>query len=231
MTVRVAAEIGRGSAWITAQLRQAIVAGEYTHGERLPPERRLAETFGASRTTVRAALDQLEADHLVSRRIGSGTFVNAPRRAEAVDVAEQTSPLELIDVRLALEPHITRLAVLHATARDIDRLSELIAGMPSDLLDIEGFSKWDEAFHLALAEATRNPLMIAIYRQVNEVRAHSQWIAMKGKVLTPERIGDYNKEHNDIFAAIRSRDADSAVALITSHLHQARRQLMGVLGG
>ena len=228
--MKLVGENGKGSAWITAQLRQAIAAGQYAHGEKLPPERQLAEAFGTSRTTVRAALDQLEADRLVSRRIGSGTFVNTPRRAEGVDVAEETSPLELIEVRLALEPHITRLAVLHATARDIDRLGELIQRMPADPTDIESFSRWDEAFHLALAEATRNPLMISIYRQVNEVRAHSQWIAMKDKVLTPARISDYNREHAAIYEAIRSRDGEGAVALITSHLHQARRQLAGVLG-
>ncbi len=228
--MKAVSDNGKGSAWITAQLRQAIAAGQYAHGEKLPPERQLAEAFGTSRTTVRAALDLLEADHLVSRRIGSGTFINAPKQAKAEDVAEQTSPLELIEVRLALEPHITRLAVLHATARDIDRLGELIQRMPRDPTDIENFSRWDEAFHLALAEATRNPLMVSIYRQVSEVRAHAQWVAMKDKVLTPERITDYNREHVAIYEAIRARDSESAGAMITSHLHQARRQLAGVIG-
>ena len=88
----------KGSSWITGQLRQAIQAGQYGHGDKLPAERQLAEAFGTSRTTVRAALDQLEAERLVSRRIGSGTFVNSPPRPPAEDVADQTSPLELIDV-------------------------------------------------------------------------------------------------------------------------------------
>ena len=71
----------RGSSWITGQLRQAIQAGQYGHGDKLPAERQLAEAFGTSRTTVRAALDQLETERLVSRRIGSGTFVNSPTAA------------------------------------------------------------------------------------------------------------------------------------------------------
>jgi DNA-binding GntR family transcriptional regulator len=78
--MKLANESARGSSWITAQLRQAIQGGQYGHGERLPAERQLAEAFGTSRTTVRAALDQLEAERLVSRRIGSGTFVNSPAR-------------------------------------------------------------------------------------------------------------------------------------------------------
>jgi len=227
--MKLANESARGSSWITAQLRQAIQGGQYGHGERLPAERQLAEAFGTSRTTVRAALDQLEAERLVSRRIGSGTFVNSPSKAPAVDVADQTSPLELIDVRLALEPYMTRLACINAAARDIDRMSELMARQERDCADREGFSRWDEAFHLAIAEATRNPLLISLYRQINEVRAHQQWMAMKDKVLTAERIADYNRDHSALFEAIRARDVDSAVAMITNHLHYARRQLVGAV--
>jgi len=221
----------RGSSWIVGQLRQAIQAGQYGHGDKLPAERQLAETFGTSRTTVRAALDQLESERLVSRRIGSGTFVNSPSRAPAEDVADHTSPLELIDVRIALEPYMTRLACINAAARDIDRMSEMMERQEREcgINDRESFSHWDEAFHLSIAEATRNPLLISLYRQINEVRAHHQWSAMKDKVLTPERIADYNRDHAALFEAIRARDVDSAVAMITNHLHYARRQLVGAV--
>jgi len=219
----------RGSSWITGQLRQAIQAGQYGHGDKLPAERQLAEAFGTSRTTVRAALDQLESERLVSRRIGSGTFVNSPTRPAAEDVADQTSPLELIDVRIALEPYMTRLACINAAARDIDRMSELMERQERECQERESFSRWDEAFHLSIAEATRNPLLISLYRQINEVRAHQQWMAMKDKVLTAERIADYNRDHAALFEAIRARDVDSAVAMITNHLHYARRQLVGAV--
>jgi DNA-binding GntR family transcriptional regulator len=59
------------------------------------------------------------------------------------------------------------------------------------------------------------------------VRAHKQWNAMKDKVLTAERIADYNHQHRSLYEAIRSRDVEGAVAIITNHLHQARRQLLG----
>ena len=216
----------RGSVWITSQLRQAIQAGQYGHGDKLPAERQLAEAFGASRTTVRAALDQLQAERLVYRRVGSGTFVNSPVRSWMESVADQTSPLDLVDVRLALEPTMVRLACLNCAARDIDRLSELIERQARECSDRESFSHWDKAFHLAIAETTRNPLLISLYRQINEVRAHHQWMAMT-KVLTPERIADYNREHAALFEAIRNRDVDSAVAMIINHLHYARRQLVG----
>ncbi len=219
----------RGSSWITAQLRRAIQQGQYGHGDKLPAERNLAEAFGASRTTVRAALGQLESERLLHRRMGSGTFVNAPARSWWEDVADQTSPLDLIDVRLALEPAMTRLACLNAAPRDIDRMSEMMDRQMQECGDREQFSRWDEAFHLAIAEATRNPLLISLYRQINEVRAHQQWVAMKDKTLTPERIADYNRDHAALFDSIRSRDVDSAVALIANHLHYARRQLVGAV--
>jgi DNA-binding FadR family transcriptional regulator len=225
--LRVVSDPVRGSSWITGQLRKAIHDGAYAHGEKLPAERQLAEAFGTSRTTVRMALDQLEQERLVTRRVGAGTFVNYRGAAKDDDVTELTSPLELVEVRLALEPHMTRLAVLNATARDVDRLTELIDRLSSSCTDIEGFTRWDESFHLGIAECTRNPLLVALYRQINEVRAHKQWNAMKDKVLTAERIADYNHQHRSLYEAIRSRDVEAAVAIITNHLHQARRQLLG----
>src|SRR5262245_57039967 len=137
--LRIVSDPMRGSSWITGQLRKAIHDGAYTHGEKLPAERELAEAFGTSRTTVRMALDQLEQERLVTRRVGAGTFVNYRGTARDDDVAVLTSPLELIEVRLALEPYMTRLAVLNATARDIDRMTELIDRLASFAMDIEGF--------------------------------------------------------------------------------------------
>jgi GntR family uxuAB operon transcriptional repressor len=217
----------RGSAWICAQLRQAILEGGYAHGEKLPAERQLAQAYGASRTTIRAALGQLEQERLVSRRVGSGTFVNFRAPSDAEDIAEQTSPVELIEVRLAVEPHMVRLAVLNATARDIDRLSEAVTRMESGSLDAESFTEFDEQFHQLIAEATRNPLMLWLYRQINQVRCHSQWNEMKDKILTSGRIGEYNEQHRALFDAIRSRDVEGAVAIVTNHLYYARRQLIG----
>jgi DNA-binding FadR family transcriptional regulator len=217
----------RGSVWITGQLRQAIREGRYAPGEKLPAERKFASAFGASRATIRTALSRLETEQLVTRRLGAGTFVNSDVQPANEEVAEHTSPLELIEVRLGLEPTMVRLAVLNATPRDIERLGGAIARMPAAAGDTETFTLVDIEFHLLIAEATRNPLVAWIYRKINDVRMHSQWNAMKSKVLTPERIAEYNEQHLALYDAIRARDMERAVALITNHLHYARRQLMG----
>jgi DNA-binding FadR family transcriptional regulator len=216
-----------GSVWITDQLRQAILGGRYAPGAKLPAERRFAAAFGASRATIRTALSHLESEQLVTRRLGAGTFVNPRPGGGREEIAELTTPLELIDVRLGLEPNMVRLAVLNATGRDIERMTGAIATMEHSSGDRESFTLWDKQFHQLIAEATRNPLMVWIYREINDVRTHGQWSAMKNKVLTPQRIAEYNAQHLALFEAIRTRDIEAAVAVVTHHLHYARRQLLG----
>ena len=218
----------RGAASIAAYLRGAILDGAYLYGDRLPAERRLAASLGTSRATIREALRILEQNHFITRRIGSGTFVSHQAEAVEEDVAEITSPLELIEVRLAVEPHMTRLATINATARDIDRMSGLLARLEDSGADTNHFTKWDRRFHQLLADATHNPLMASTYRQINRVRGHAQWNAMKDKILTVGRIEAYNRQHRALSNALLSRDAEAAVRIITEHLHDARRDLLAV---
>src|SRR5499427_928601 len=88
-----------GVSTIASYLRRAIETGAYSEGDRLPPERQLAMTFDAARSTVRRALDQLERAGLVSRRLGSGTYVGSGGGQQAADLADQISPLQLIEAR------------------------------------------------------------------------------------------------------------------------------------
>lgn len=222
---------GRGSSGIAARLQQAIADGVYGYGDRLPAEREIARTFGASRTTVRSALRTLEQRNLVRRKVGSGTFVVQGSGQDRREIADITSPLELVDVRLAVEPHIARLAVMHGTARDIEAIGEALRELEKAGADRERFTQWDQSFHLALAAATHNPLMVWIYRQINEVRSHIQWSKVKDKVLTPARIADYNVQHRALFEAVQARDSDAVLDLINRHLAEARRDLLGAQSG
>jgi DNA-binding FadR family transcriptional regulator len=218
----------RGVGAISAYLQRAIETGAYSEGDRLPPERQLAATFQAARSTVRRALDQLEKAGLVSRRLGSGTFVGATSTGtrRASDLADQVSPLQLVEARLAVEPFTTRLAVLHATRRNLDDMEVVLAQAEKSVHDKDEFSKWDGEFHLLIAHASGNPLLINVYRQINHVRLHAQWEAMKVMILTPDVIADYNRQHRGIFNALNERDAQKAQALISEHLEKARDDLV-----
>ena len=221
------ASVGEGAAAIAARLRQAILEGTYAFGVRLPAERDMARHFGTSRSTIREALRQLEEQRLLTRRIGSGTFVSHRVSPDGEYIAEVTSPLELIDVRLAIEPNIARLAAVNATARDLDRIGHALAAVEAAGNDREAFTAADEQFHLLLAECTHNPLMAWLYRQINDARGHRQWHRMKDKILTPARIRDYNEQHRALYEALRNRDVDAAAATIVRHLEKARRDLVG----
>ena len=211
---------------IAAELRRRIQDGRHAPGDRLPPERVLAESFSASRGTIREALRSLEERGLVERRVGSGTFVTYTPESTTDDVAEITSPLELVEVRAAVERQMARLAVRNATARDISSLREAAANMDALSQDPGRFSVWDEQFHLRLAEATHNPLLVDIYQRINHVRGHDQWNTIKDKVLTPERIAAYNLEHRKLVSAIEHRDAEQAEKIVARHMSRAHQDLV-----
>ncbi len=116
----------RGARNIALDIKKSITDQVYGEGQQLPTERQLASSFGASRTTIRKALAILETQKLLERRAGSGTYVSRQMMASEQEIAERTSPLELIEVRAAFEPQMVRLAVLHASARDIDKMQALI---------------------------------------------------------------------------------------------------------
>jgi len=219
---------GSGVITIVAQLRAAIENGNYPHGQRLPAERDLAAHYKASRTTVREALSQLESEELVVRKVGSGTFVNRPEIPLGGDIANVTSPLELMEVREAIEPHLARMAVMHASAKDLELLEKTLLELENTVGNQTDFSNADERFHLALAKATGNPLMVWIYSQINNVRCHEQWMEMKRKVLSKEAIEVYNRHHRALVEAIRKRDTRLATVAVGEHMEQARRDLIGV---
>ena len=219
------------AASIAVQMQEAIINANYSHGQRLPAERELANHFGTSRSTIREALKQLEDENLVVRRPGSGTFVNFKNVVGQSEIADITSPLELMEVREAIEPHLARLAIAHASNRSLSNLAEALERVESANQDAVAFSEADEVFHLTLADATDNPLMSWLYRQINEVRSHHQWAAARMKVLTPENIADYNRQHRAIFEAIRARDVDLSIKLLHQHISKARQDLLGIDGG
>jgi DNA-binding FadR family transcriptional regulator len=219
----------RGANFIARELAQAISNGIFVHGQQLPTERQLAETFVASRTTVRKALAMLEDQKFVERKAGSGTYVSFQQSGNDNGIAERTSPLQLIEVRAALEPQMARLAVLHASQVDLDRLQVLVNELKAAERDGDGerYSAVDEQFHLAIAAATSNPLMVGLYEQINEIRTHALWGEMRQKIITTENMRLYNVQHAAVVRAIQARDAAAAAETMVRHMDKARADLLG----
>ncbi len=211
---------------VAAQLRRRILEGEYAFEQRLPAERNLAEEFGVSRGTIRSVLQLLDEQHLVSRQVGSGTFVTHKEITNQQEISSITSPLEMVEVRIAIEPQMVRLAIANASSRDLDDLRNALRLCESCEGDAEKFARADTAFHMTLAYCTRNKLMHWLYERISEVRRHSQWRSMKAKLLTPERMDYYNSQHRSIYEAIAARDTAEAIRLIKNHLYGVHDDLL-----
>ncbi|HXF66345.1 MAG TPA: FCD domain-containing protein [Burkholderiales bacterium] len=215
------------------RLRQFILAGAaggaFAPGARLPTEREFARRFGLPRNAVRKTLAQLEAEGSITRHVGRGTFLaarpDAGLDAPAASVAH-TSPAELMEARLRIEPALAELVVTNATAADFERM-EACLEKAEKAATLDEFELWDAALHHALAEATHNRFVIRVFDMVTAVRQQSEWGKLKDRIVTPERRLRYQQEHRDIVRALKARDAERARSAILAHLLHARRNLFG----
>lgn len=216
---------GKSSTDIAAHVRRAIEDGTYKQFDRLPPSREMADTLGVARNTLRDALYRLQKEGLLDTRPGSGTYVTAAKPDAVPAVVSETAPLELIDARFALEPHICRLCVLHGRREDFDGMEELCLRMEAAVDEPVKFAETDTAFHNALAEATGNNLLIWLIGHITTVRSLDEWDRMRQVTLDSSIIRQYNAQHRDILNALRAREPERAAMKMKEHLETARLSL------
>lgn len=212
---------------IAKQIRNQIEYGNLKPGDRLPPERSLAENFGTSRATVREALRALEIIGMIDSRVGQGTFIKTSSLSEIdhllSEIETQTSPLEVFEARLAIEPYLGKLASMNSTKEDVDHLERCINEMSKSVDSFSDFEHWDGEFHQAIAQASKNGLLIRFTSIINNVRMETLWGSMKKRSLTPERIAVYQKEHLDILNAIKDRNGTLTGKTIFNHIMNVKR--------
>jgi len=202
--------------------------GSLAPGARLPTERELARRFAVPRNAVRRTLAQLEAEGAITRHVGRGTFLagGAPSGPEelAADSFSHTSPAELMEARLRIEPALAELIVTNATPADFEHM-EACLDKAERAATLDEFELWDAALHQALATATHNRFIIRVLDMVASVRDQAEWGKLKDRIVTPGRRLTYQREHRDIVSALKARDAERARDAIVSHLQHARRNL------
>jgi GntR family transcriptional repressor for pyruvate dehydrogenase complex len=210
---------------IVQQIEDSIVKGALKEGDQLPAERELAQQFGVSRTAVREAVKTLREKGLVEAYAGRGTFVtngSAHSMRQTLDrmvrSGSSDSKVHLAEVREILEPEIAAMAAHRADEDMLSAMREAITVMDATRLDPEGFIEGDLDFHLALAEAAGNPLILylidSIVGLLREQRLRTYYT--NGG---PER-GQYH--HKRILEAIEHRDSQGAREAMRSHLRQVR---------
>ncbi|MFP3243011.1 MAG: FCD domain-containing protein [Paraburkholderia sp.] len=224
-----------GAKALAAYLQDEIASGRMRDGVKLPAERQLSEQFGASRGAVRRVLQDLKDRGLITQAVGSGTFV-LPGAAKALPAPEividelsetQTSPAELMEARLLIEPLMPKLIARNATSSDFARMMECIERSEA-AQTVEEFEHWDGELHRTFALATHNSFFLKVLELTNRVREQGEWGRLKRHSLTPERRKEYEAQHRAIVEALRDRDAEQAGEVLTGHLRQIQRNLFGI---
>ena len=219
-----------GSENIASELRREILNGQILAPEKLPAERGLAEKYKVSRGTIRSALSKLEKEKFIEIKPGSGSFVIHKTSQIPVSEVKNASPLELIDARFALEPHICRLAVLYGKEEQFQKLETLVETMEKSVKDPLQFAYADTAFHQVLADCTGNNLLIWIINQINSVGGQDEWTKARYQTLNDNIIRTYNIQHYQILSAIKLREPEKAASLMKKHLEIARLSLTRASG-
>lgn len=212
---------------ITAKLLEQISEGVLKPGDRLPPERTMAEEYGVSRTAVREALRSMEMMGVVESRVGEGTYIKTPSFADVVDpfsmVVAQSGRLgsELIEIRLILETEVAGLAARRRTDEQLAALEKTLEDMRQDIeaggVGIEA----DEAFHTLLARATDNEALDVMLSMCAGMLSRTRPITQAIKGVPRMTL----KDHTAIFEAVRAQDERAARRLMRAHLNRALRNL------
>lgn len=214
---------------IVEQIIELIDCDKLKCGDKLPSERELSNDFGVSRSTIREAISALDVMGIVEVKSGLGTFVRCEPEDEIANLIEDDgiSPTEIFEVRIILEPQIAKLASLRATAEDLNMLKIIIdKSRVLDNEEIEEFEMLDEQFHLIIAQASYNDILIKISQTINNLRNSKLWGNMKLRSLKKDGIvAKYKKEHEEIYEALISRDFETVELLTKHHLVDIRKDI------
>lgn len=213
---------------VVLQIRAAIRNGDLKPGDRLPPERKLAEIFGTSRTIVREAMKVLAAQGLVEIRHGQGMFVvdrgsdlSLPRPGEPGNLRD------LFEIRKVLEIQAAAWAALRAPEERVRRLAEELDAVEREVRARDTgrlllLGEHDTKFHLAIAEASGNRVLVRVMRDLLDLLAESRAKAWS----IPGRPLRSLEEHRRIVGAIAGRDPDRAKVAMYAHLDNVERDIL-----
>ncbi len=186
----------------------------------LPPERELVEQLGVPRSRLRRVLAGMrEAGHLPPAQVGRRTTRETGPQTD--NLARVANPIDVIELRLILEPHFARLASVRASAVEIARITRAATSMPD-----EDYGTPDLAFHLAIASASRNALARELYRILRKVGSDARVRLPDHPPLCSKRRDERNAEHMRIARAISERDPDRAEERMRAHLRNVRSLVM-----
>jgi DNA-binding FadR family transcriptional regulator len=210
---------------VSDDLCRQIAEGRFAIGERLPPERTLALTYGVSRPTVREAIIALEVDGLVEVRMGSGVYVVATAPRGGTPAYPDLGPFEVLEARRMIEGQVCALAATRITDVTIDALETLLHRM-ADADDHHVSEQADRDFHLAIAQATGNSALVAAVEMLWQARDRSPQYLLMSEKAHAAGVFPRHDEHARILDALRARDADRAGDAMRGHIGRVLESFM-----
>jgi GntR family transcriptional repressor for pyruvate dehydrogenase complex len=213
------------SSQIIADVRDALFAKMFKPGDFLGTENDIAARYGVSRIVARDALRTLEALGIAEIKMGKGGGARVARGnpnlfAEALAVQLDlagVSTSEIMDAQRAIECLAAELAAVNSTAEDHARLRELIVDAEGKIDDVVAFTRSSREFHLAVAEASHNRVLVV---QLISLQ-HVSW-PRRNPTLTPKVARRILDVHKELLALIEIRDAAGARKLMDDHVKMIR---------
>ena len=224
---------------IVRQIEDLIERGILKPGDKLPSEPVLAEQLGTSRPPLREALSALEMFGIIERRGRTGSFVKANtdtirHKYQLRELGKNVSPYETLQARKIVETEIVRTAAETATKKDIEAVQKAFQEMKEKIeklgssLTLEDIISSDIKFHLSIAEATHNSVLIETVRYMVAGLRKKLWIEMKiHSTDFRKRFQKLLLEHKEILDALIKKDGTTIGKKMYEHLDIAEREMFG----
>ena len=212
---------------LTENIRNLILSGELKPGYEFPHEEEFCKELGVSRGTLREAYKALETSGYIKRVKGHGTIVSELSQImEAAPFGEKirlVNLVELMEFREMIETEATRFAALRATKEDIEVLEEVVKMMAQNMEDITKFDTYNVHFHMQIAYASKNPLLISSMKPLEDSISRGVFSAFR--IDTPENMSEAIVFHKNILEAVKNKDVEKAGDSMRSHLQSVTRRV------
>lgn len=208
---------------VVDQLVQRIETGSWAVGKRIPPEPELVEQLGVSRNTLREAVQALIHNGMLEARQGDGTYVLSSSEFGAAMQRrlQRSTVIEILEVRHGLEREIARLAAARRTDEDLALIREKLAQSQAIRYDAEAYTLADLDFHMAIASATYNGVMIDLYKNMSEALYYS----ISGTQELVDILETLSNHHIALVEAIRVQDESAAEEAASSLIQVSKTAL------
>lgn len=208
------------------KMKELILSGRLRPGDRLPRERDLAVQLGLSRSSLREAVRALSLIGVLDVRQGDGTYVTSlePRRllettGFVLELLQDSTTLEMLQVRRLLEPAATALAAVRITDEDLRELKECIRHM-NEASSVEELVEADDRFHKIIVEATGNATLASLVKSFST----RTFRARVWRGMTDEEALERTKSgHQAIYCALLARDPELARSAATMHIAEVEQ--------